>query len=66
MNDEKYCIKCGEKLDKDDIGAHKKLVNRGDAEFMCVKCLARHFDVPEQTVRRKIEEFRKDGCLLFK
>ena len=60
------CVKCGAVLDKDDIGAHKKLVNRGAQSFMCVKCLARHFDVPEQRIREKIEEFRAQGCLLFK
>ena len=60
------CVKCGAVLDKDDIGAHKQLVNRGAQSFMCVKCLARHFDVPEQRIREKIEEFRAQGCLLFK
>ena len=60
------CVKCGAVLGKDDIGAHKKLVNRGAQSFMCVKCLARHFDVPEQKIREKIEEFRAQGCLLFK
>ena len=60
------CVKCGAVLDKDDIGAHKKLVNRGAQSFMCVKCLAHHFDVPELRIREKIEEFRAQGCLLFK
>ena len=60
------CVKCGAVLDKDDIGAHKKLVNRGAQSFMSVKCLALHFDVPEQRIREKIEEFRAQGCLLFK
>ncbi|MBQ6183798.1 MAG: hypothetical protein IJK33_07925 [Clostridia bacterium] len=60
------CIKCGAVLDKDDIGAHKKLVDRGAQSYMCVKCLARHFDVTEQKIREKIAEFRAQGCLLFK
>jgi len=60
------CIKCGAVLDKNDIGAHKKLINRGDTRFMCVKCLAKHFGVAEETVRKKIEQFRADGCMLFK
>ena len=66
MNDEKRCVRCGALLDKDDIGAHKKLVDRGADSFMCVKCLARHFDVPEEAIRKKIEEYRAYGCLLFK
>lgn len=60
-----YCIKCGAKLNGDDVGAHKKLINRGAEEFMCVPCLASYFGVTEQTVRDKIEEFRKMGCTLF-
>lgn len=66
MNDAQKCIKCGAALGKDDIGAHKKLVNRGASAFMCVKCLAEHFGVPERKIREKIEEFRAQGCLLFK
>ena len=66
MNDPYVCVKCGAKLEKDDVGAHKKLIDRGAASFMCVKCLAAHFEVPEQKIREKIEEFRAQGCLLFK
>ena len=59
------CIKCGKDLTKDDIGLHKKLVNRGDEECMCVLCLAEHFEVSEAFLRKKIEEFKKIGCTLF-
>lgn len=61
-----YCFKCGKELDKNDIGAHKKLVNRGATKFMCVSCLSAFFKVEESLVRRKIQEFKNAGCLLFK
>lgn len=64
MND-KCCIKCGKVLDRDDIGAHKKFINRGDGEFLCITCLAEYFQVSENLVRQKVEEFKKAGCLLF-
>lgn len=59
------CKNCGKALEKDDIGATKKLINRGATEFFCVACLASHFDVTEELIRKKIEEFRAYGCTLF-
>ncbi|HAN21894.1 MAG: hypothetical protein A2Y15_06190 [Clostridiales bacterium GWF2_36_10] len=59
------CIKCGMILKNDDIGATKKLINRGATEFMCVPCLALHFCVDEELIRKKIEEYRAYGCSLF-
>ena len=59
------CIRCGKALDADDIGCHKKLVNRGATEFMCVSCLAGHFGSTEEKLRILIEEYRAYGCTLF-
>ncbi|PKM62605.1 MAG: hypothetical protein CVU97_04425 [Firmicutes bacterium HGW-Firmicutes-21] len=59
------CIKCGDILVNDDIGATKKLINRGSTEFLCIPCLAKHFNVTEELIRRKIEEYRAYGCSLF-
>ena len=59
------CIKCGAKLDADDIGAHLKFVSREAHEYMCVKCLAVDFGCPEEHLRDKIEFLRENGCLLF-
>jgi len=33
---------------------------------MCIRCLAAHFDVTEEAIRKKIEDFRAQGCLLFR
>ena len=60
------CIKCGSELLKDDIGASKKLINRGlDKDFMCVKCLAERYGISEDRLREKIEYWRESGCALF-
>lgn len=62
---ELYCITCGEELCNDDIGFHKKMVNRGATEFMCVKCLSEYFGLTEEKSRELIARFRSEGCTLF-
>ena len=59
------CIHCGRVLDPDDIGAHKKMINRGASAFFCVSCLAAYYCVDEAFIRGKIEYFRASGCALF-
>lgn len=58
-------MRCGKSLDRDDIGATKKLINRGAEEFFCVDCLAEHFGVTTERIREKIEEYKAAGCTLF-
>lgn len=59
------CESCGRTLHPDEIGLTKKLINRGTAAFYCIDCLAAHFQVSPEDLRRKIEEFREMGCTLF-
>ena len=60
------CVKCGCELCHDDIGASKKLINRGlDKDFMCVPCLAERYGITEARLREKIEYWRDSGCTLF-
>ena len=59
------CMKCGRELVPDEIGFHRKLVNRGASEYMCMTCLARFFDCSEELLRKKILQFREMGCTLF-
>ena len=56
MNED-YCMVCKRKLERDEIALHKKLVNRGAHEFMCITCLGKHFDVSEERLREKIQHF---------
>ena len=59
------CTACGKPLSDDEVGLHKKLVNRGATEFMCITCLGKRFCCPEERLREKIEEWRASGCMLF-
>ncbi len=59
------CKQCGKSLSRDEIGLHKKMVNRGATEFFCLQCLAVYFNAPPDLLKEKIEQFRKDGCTLF-
>ena len=60
------CAACGRPLEADEIALTKKMVNRGASRFFCLSCLAAHFDVTEDILRRKIREFREMGCTLFR
>ena len=64
--DEEKCISCGRELRRDDIGFHKKMVNRGAEEFMCIDCLCGYFGLEREKADEMIETFKKAGCLLFK
>ncbi len=59
------CIVCGRSLQKDEIALTKKMINRGATDFLCLCCLARKFEVPEEILMEKIEQFREMGCTLF-
>lgn len=59
------CISCGKILTYNEVGAHKKFVNRGSTEFLCKICLAKRLDVTPEDIDRKIEQFRQQGCTLF-
>ncbi len=66
-NAQKKCYVCGkEPLTKDEIGLVRKLINRQSSQFYCLPCLAEHFEVTEEELLAKIEEFKEAGCTLFK
>lgn len=59
------CMKCGRQLAYDEVALHRKLINRGSIEFMCITCLGEYFKVSEDVLREKIQYFKKTGCTLF-
>ncbi|MCI5949029.1 MAG: hypothetical protein PUK72_03535 [Oscillospiraceae bacterium] len=59
------CKECGKKLTDIDIGFHKKMINRGAVEYMCLECVCRHFDITKERAYEMIERFKKSGCKLF-
>ena len=59
------CMQCGRELTGDEIGLHKKMINRGATEFLCITCLAGVYHCEENLLEKKIEQFREQGCMLF-
>lgn len=63
----KKCYVCGKTpLSKDEIGITKKLIDKKTVNFYCLPCLAEYFEVEEEELVAKIEEFKNEGCTLFK
>lgn len=65
MDKKEHCKKCGKELTVDEIGATKKLVNRGSRVFYCLDCLAEAFDITREDIEKKIAYFKETGCTLF-
>lgn len=61
------CYVCGKSpLSKDEVGITRKLINKNAKELLCLSCLAEHLEVTEEELLDKIEEFKDEGCTLFK
>ncbi len=65
MSDATRCRVCGRELTKDEIAVTKKLICRGAVSFLCVSCLAEHFQVEPEEIRERIAYFKSMGCTLF-
>lgn len=63
----KKCYVCGKApLTKDEIGLTKKIIDKKTTAFYCLPCLAEYLEVTEEELIAKIEEFKNEGCTLFK
>lgn len=63
----KKCYVCGKTpLSKDEVGITKKLIDKKTKNFYCLPCLAEQLEVTEEELLAKIEEFKDEGCTLFK
>lgn len=62
----KKCTACGADLKKDWIALHRKLLDSDATEFLCISCLADTFGCEIEDLEIKIEEFKEQGCILFK
>ena len=58
-------MKCGRGLTADEVGLHQKLMGRGSREFLCIDCLAAYIGCSTEVLKKKTEEFRAMGCMLF-
>lgn len=67
MNKNSDCFSCGRKrLSKDEIGINKKMLGREARQFLCLDCLAAHLEVTTDELLAIIEDFKQQGCTLFK
>lgn len=48
------CMQCGKELTHNEIGAHRKFINRGAEQFFCKQCLAKHLGVTPELIDEKI------------
>ena len=60
-----FCKKCGKELTHNEIGLHKKLVNRGSKEFLCIECLGDYYGISVEALYKQIDVFKEQGCTLF-
>lgn len=63
----KKCYVCGKTpLVKDEIGLTQKIIDKKTSTFYCLPCLAEYLEVTEEELLAKLEEFKNEGCTLFK
>lgn len=61
------CVSCFKDiLDKETIALNKKLLGKDIATFYCMDCLANFLNVTVDELLEKVEEFKEEGCELFK
>lgn len=61
------CLACRKApLDRDTIGINKKMLGTKVKSFYCMDCLADYLDCTVEELLEKIEEFKDEGCTLFK
>lgn len=61
------CVICERKdLDKDTIGISKKLLGTDKSNFYCIDCLSEYLGCTVQELLDKIQDFKDEGCELFK
>ena len=61
------CCSCNKfPLEKDEVGASKKLLGTDMDQCYCIDCLAAYLEVTPEDIHEKIQMFKEDGCTLFK
>jgi hypothetical protein len=63
----KFCLNCGKEILGDESAIYRKLVNKLAENFLCIPCLAKHFNCKEAHIHDLIKYYRESGiCTLFK
>lgn len=53
-------------MEKDTVGINKKLLGKRITNFYCLDCLADYLGCTVNDLLEKIEEFKEEGCELFR
>lgn len=61
----KKCMYCDKSITKLDTGLSMKFYGRNTNKFVCIKCMAKQFNVTQKELRERAKEFKNDGCTLF-
>jgi hypothetical protein len=60
------CLSCRKEIaQKNELAINRKMLGREIKQFYCFGCLAEYFEVTEEELLEKIEEFKLQGCELF-
>lgn len=61
------CFACGkEQISYNEIGLNKKMLGRSIKKFYCLDCLSDYLEITSQELLDKVDEFKSQGCTLFK
>lgn len=60
------CHLCNTWLEKNYVALNKKLLGRQAKKFFCIDCLAEYLGCTKDDLHVKIEEFKEQGCRLFR
>ena len=59
------CYQCKKEVIRDDIGLCKKMLGKKTKQFFCREHLAEFLETDVETLTKKIEQFKEEGCTLF-
>lgn len=62
------CQNCGSRLPRDVVALNRKLrpVQAKQRQFLCLECFAAFLDCTSEDLRDKIQQFKDEGCKLFR
>ena len=60
------CFVCNSNVVSDIEALNKKLFGRKVEKFFCLVCLAEYLEVTSEELLDRIQDFKEQGCSLFK
>jgi len=65
-NQPKKCFVCNSNVMNDIVALNKKLIGRNVEKICCLDCLSDYLEVTPDELLDKVQEFKEQGCSLFK